>query len=51
MWKVKVSLYEEWFYMWIQADSVEAVGINQLLLDGCKTIKMQGNIDSVEREI
>jgi len=50
MWKVKISLYEEWFYMWIQANTVEAVGYGDLLIDGVRQIKTQGCVEVVGRE-
>lgn len=49
-WRIRVSLYDEWFYMWIEADTVEKVGVGSLLIDGRKTIKIQGTIEEIVRD-
>lgn len=48
-WKIKISLNEEWFYIWIEAYKVGQVGCSDLLVDG-RMIKTQGYIESVNKE-
>lgn len=50
IWKIKISLNEEWFYIWVEAYNVEQLGYGDLFVDRSRVIKTQGCIESIEKE-